>query len=636
MSSIERGFSLLADIDSALSVKIRHSLAEGRPLRLFSMNYKDPCIFQINLRGTSQLLSMESKQLGDYQAYSSEARVQQEDSMGIGHEEHGDADCHVKLLLQELHDHINSHSTSYPEDSARINVQSTILILLGVPDIGSILAVVKQFKPLAVWCLYQELSEWDQWLLSPHLITLRNHLRQNHSQFKSQYAKDYKLILRQSIGNELLGCVGNMHLIYDRADQLNDAICRGIQNEFLPLLRSLTGGPCVDELMMLKHTHLNIRHRNSRFLCKRRDIDDSDPFIIVGSGPSLDNSIDTIKLLQNDCHIISAGSSIGTLMDHGVEPDFHVHVERGGDGEATEMYTRMLAANNRKTFQRIVGILPTSIEPTLLELYEYSLLYAREGQSPIAAWPWLNNSILAHEGPQCVSAAFAFVVNLKPSQIYLFGCDLGSASQAKSRSKHAVGDGTRIFSRQVPGNLSPIVYTNNEITQQILFMQAALNACSYKPLIFNSSDGVLLPFATPLSPSAIQVGSVKKKLSAQAILLLKSSAVVREAKANLPANTKEWIKQWIELGESAVNLPLPLVRIRASQLLMMPKKSSDQLTYRIFRGTIRDGFWLTSHAAQYSETTHEARALCWTAFVRMLTALELELKNIESLLEAKS
>lgn len=100
------------------------------------------------LRGTSQLLSMESKQLGDYQAYSSEARVQQEDSMGIGHEEHGDADCHVKLLLQELHDHINSHSTSYPEDSARINVQSTILILLGVPDIGSILAVVKQFKSL--------------------------------------------------------------------------------------------------------------------------------------------------------------------------------------------------------------------------------------------------------------------------------------------------------------------------------------------------------------------------------------------------------------------------------------------------------------------------------------------------------
>jgi len=170
-----------------------------------------------------------------------------------------------------------------------------------------------------------------------------------------------------------------MHLIYDRADQLNDAICRGIQNEFLSLLRSLTGGPCVDELMMLKHTHLNIRHRNSRLLCKRRDIDDSDPFIIVGSGPSLDNSIDTIKLLQNDCHIISAGSSIGSLMDHGVEPDFHVHVERGEDGEATEMYTRMLAANNRKTFQRIVGILPTSIEPTLLELYEYCLLYAREG-----------------------------------------------------------------------------------------------------------------------------------------------------------------------------------------------------------------------------------------------------------------
>ena len=36
--------------------------------------------------------------------------------------------------------------------------------------------------------------------------------------------------------------------------------------------------------------------------------------------------------------MISAGSSIGTLMRSGIHPDVHVHVERGDSGELRSVY----------------------------------------------------------------------------------------------------------------------------------------------------------------------------------------------------------------------------------------------------------------------------------------------------------
>jgi len=633
MTLTERNLDLLRNLDASLAQRILESLVDGRkPADLPSSSGMVVDTFSVDLKGTTELLEKKSEFLGQFVVHSSKIPSRDKHRYWIGHEHHADPDCHVKLLLEDLRENLDLSRTSYQQGTEANQGQCTVLILLGVPDLSSVITLLNRSKPLVIWCLYKNVTEWDQWITSPLLISFTNTVKQLRSQFQSQPVKDFKLTLNRSIRDDLLGCVGNMLIVYDR----NDPVCLDavdyIKNQFLPLLRPVTGGPCVDELMMLKHTLANMKNDSAGFLRKINN-SNTDQFIVIGSGPSLDDSIEAIKLLQGSCLIVSAGSSMGTLLKHDIEPDFHVHVERGGDGHATDLYKKMLAENNRKTFQGIVGVAPTSIEPTLLSLYNHSVLYARQGQSPISVWPWLKDSILLHEGPQCVSAAFAFVLHLQPREVYLFGCDLGSSSPAKLRSSQAVGDGSRIFSSVVPGNLSPVAYTNKEITQQITFMEASLASCSAKPVIFNSSNGIRIPFAKPLSLSSCKARGLKKRLSAKELLPSISSGItVDQRKPILAGNTQEWLKQWIELSISARELPLSIVQIRASKLLTPTQELEGQLSYRLFRGTIRDGFWLTAKAVQRLGATQESQKSCWKDFTMMLMTLELELDNITMLL----
>ena len=56
--------------------------------------------------------------------------------------------------------------------------------------------------------------------------------------------------------------------------------------------------------------------------------------VVVGSGPSLDYSIDFIRQLSLTHTIVCGGSNYRTLLSHGITPDFLVLVER-----ADEVYT---------------------------------------------------------------------------------------------------------------------------------------------------------------------------------------------------------------------------------------------------------------------------------------------------------
>lgn len=53
------------------------------------------------------------------------------------------------------------------------------------------------------------------------------------------------------------------------------------------------------------------------------------PALITGSGPSLQEDIEHIRLLQQHCLIIAAGTSIQALLHHGIKPHFVVLVDGG-------------------------------------------------------------------------------------------------------------------------------------------------------------------------------------------------------------------------------------------------------------------------------------------------------------------
>ena len=99
------------------------------------------------------------------------------------------------------------------------------------------------------------------------------------------------------------------------------------------------------------------------------------------------------------------------------------------------------------------------------------------------------------------------------------------------------------------------------------------------------------------------------------------------------ADAQKWISQWIDLAEKATNKPNVAVRLEASHLLSSSRNWHSPLPYSLFRGSLRDGFWLTSFAVDHYCRNANDIEYCWSSFSRFLKTLLLELDAMSSWLE---
>jgi hypothetical protein len=84
-----------------------------------------------------------------------------------------------------------------------------------------------------------------------------------------------------------------------------------------------------DSLIALSHSMRNIE-RGVPFFKKNKKISQKHqnvPVFIIGSGPSLDESLPFIKENKERAILISCGSAISALHKHGITPDIEVQIE---------------------------------------------------------------------------------------------------------------------------------------------------------------------------------------------------------------------------------------------------------------------------------------------------------------------
>lgn len=586
----------------------------------------------IALSGTSQIFAKQSNYLKSRVYFSN---LIHSDRPCTGHEDHKDPDCHLNLLVQDL-----SVCCCQNVEESTVGNGYGAFILLGVVSPARLISLVNKRKPFLICCIYQSEDEWLSWACSEDLDSLMSEFKRLNVVFRARQGDRLRAELESLLFDDLLGFVGSALLVANVSDPRILRLVEGFDTSFLSGLRAKTGGPCVDEFLMLHHTRINCL-RKGFALCKPPDISTIKPVIVIGSGPSLDKSLSVLKTLQRKCLLIAAGSSIGSLLRVGIRPHFHVHLERGYMGEVKSVYKNFLDRSNIENFGDIVGVMPTSIDPQLPELYKHVLMYARSGQSPVMAWPVLVDASLRYEGPECLSAAFSFAIQLNPKSLLLFGCDLGTASFDSSRSQGAVDHSARRFGLRVPGNLTPVVFSNSQMMLQASYMNAAYSVCEHKPDVRNFSDGMLLPFAG--SSSLVDIGSLQsdpvvdydyfddflKSISSSLVSLSESFLDLDVMTAG-----KQWLDQWIDLARRGESSPIALLRLQASRLLAERNSRQNELIYRIFRGSLRDGFWLTAFAVENLCKTPEEVASCWASFGRFLEALVLELEAMPSWLES--
>ncbi|RMA93255.1 motility associated factor glycosyltransferase family protein [Hydrogenothermus marinus] len=212
-----------------------------------------------------------------------------------------------------------------------------------------------------------------------------------------------------------------------------------------------------DEKEALVHVYENLKHKIP-YIYKPLPLQKGTNLIIVGSGPSLDETIDFIKENKDNAIVFSCGTAIHKLYKEGIVPDFQIELER-------PKFRVSLFSDLPEDYRKKITLLAADVVPyELVLLYKDAYLFPRTD----AITQFLLNP-LCHPiniSPTVVNTALSLGLFLGFENFYFVGVDMGYLSLEK---KHATGTiyGKKIEERkfdhykQVEGNIQDKVYIDD-------------------------------------------------------------------------------------------------------------------------------------------------------------------------------
>jgi len=271
--------------------------------------------------------------------------------------------------------------------------------------------------------------------------------------------------------------------------------------EKLPLL-PISIGFVEDEWVMLRQCGTNLLNNEFQLLEDRPRLEKNLPAFIVGSGPSLDQSIEAIKRLQGQAIVFSCGTGILPLLRNGIRPDFHCELENGHSS-----YDHLKRTADQFGLHDITLIASTTVWPEMPDLFDRHVFYFRDSVCSTGLWA-PDHIGLYGTAPTCTNLAIRAALLLCFRQLYLFGVDLGSRDAAKHHSHDAIyyraddwGKGYTqsqdVMAIEMPANFGGKAYTNATLHWTRMMMAQGLEMYSSYSKIYNCSDGVQIPGTLP-------------------------------------------------------------------------------------------------------------------------------------------
>lgn len=248
----------------------------------------------------------------------------------------------------------------------------------------------------------------------------------------------------------------------------------------------------------------------------------SKPVYIVGNGPSLDESIDFIRQTRSNAIIVAAGTALQTLIGYGIEPDFHVLIERP---RAT--YDVLLKTLPKETYKSISLLTMSLIYPDTLDLYEWTGIACKgvDAGGELLALATLvekNKSVAypKYSNPTVSNTALSFMITMGFKQLYLFGIDNGYFENGKHHASNSVYDkgALKDFIPQeakikLPGNLGGNVWATNLLAISCFQMSRLLkHEIANQVECYNVGEGAFIDGALPLKNEHVlpEFGSIDK------------------------------------------------------------------------------------------------------------------------------
>jgi len=256
-----------------------------------------------------------------------------------------------------------------------------------------------------------------------------------------------------------------------------------------------------DEIWSLKHTIGNLRNGVPIFYGDR-PVESDVPVFVVGSGPSLDLTLETIKRFSNRAVVVSCGTALGALYRAGIKPDVHVEIER------TEIVFKTLSELDRSFLKDIPIVGMNTLYPKVFKLGKRGYMFLKPNDTGSALLP-PDIPRLFNSNPTVTAGAISLMASAGFRRFYLFGVDLGSRTESEHHSrlsgyyseKSILKSFSPNYDRILPGNFGGTVLSN------LLFyytkIAVEINIRRFNLEVYNTSDGAKIEGAHPLPAEEI-------------------------------------------------------------------------------------------------------------------------------------
>lgn len=303
---------------------------------------------------------------------------------------------------------------------------------------------------------------------------------------------------RQLLNNERVVVVG--------LAQVSEVLAKAKMQVIIPLqwIKAIANDhPLHDILSDIKTRQMSFKASKSALADNfNRNLQNNDPTIaewkqqcleqsacLVSAGPSLDETIDLLDKIKEDCFVITVGSALKILLKHAIIPDAVI---------ITDPSQNVVEQIDNKNYEGPLFYLSTANhEMTQIHKHDRYIIF-QEGYPEAENHAKIVNFPLLETGGSVATTALSLLEYMGFQTVYLFGQDLGF----KAGRTHAEGStsGVSIVEnnhfQEIKANSGDIIYTtpNLQVYRQWLERKAERTPMSIYNTAWNGANIKGVPF----------------------------------------------------------------------------------------------------------------------------------------------
>lgn len=192
-----------------------------------------------------------------------------------------------------------------------------------------------------------------------------------------------------------------------------------------------------DERIGLAHAHHNLSRPDLPVFIAKEKKERDTPVFIVGNGPSLDLHADYLRENQDNAIIISCGTALTSLLRMGINPDFHIEMERPAFIEQA-----IRSGSTEEQRKNITLLCLHTVAPQTIACFPEACyaLKPHDAGNQLVREQYSNTKLddLVYCNPTVANCALSFVVNMGFINTHLIGIDFGVYKEGQHHSQNSI------------------------------------------------------------------------------------------------------------------------------------------------------------------------------------------------------